>query len=203
MTLQRTVIVAWSILFFGPSSGWAQSIAAAILPSSRSVQVGTFATGFATVINTGSITATNCGISLLTAIPATFSFQTTNPLTNQVTGSPNARVNIPQGNAQTFLFVLSPFFPIAPTDVLLSFDCANTNPALVTTGLNILSFSASNTPVPDIVALAATPGNDGIVNVTNGTGAFAVATVNVGSGGTITASADTGGTSLPINLSIC
>ena len=205
MTLQRTVIVAWSILFSFPSSGWAQSIAAAVLPSSRSVQVGTFATGFATVINTGSITATNCGISLLTAIPATFSFQTTNPLTNQVTGSPNVRVNIPQGNVQTFLFVLSPFFPIAPTDVLLSFDCANTNPALVTTGLNTVLFSASNTPVPDIVALAATPGNDGIVNVTetNGTGAFAVATVNVGSGGSITASADTGGTSLPINLSIC
>jgi hypothetical protein len=114
-------------------------------------------------------------------------------------------VNIPQGNAQTFVFVLSPFFPIAPTDVLLSFDCANTSPALVTTGLNTLLFSASNTPVPDIVALAATTGNDGIVNVTgtNGTGAFAVATVNLGAGGGITVSADTGGTSLPVNLSIC
>src|SRR5262245_26895412 len=203
MTLRRMVIVAWGILFFAPSSGWAQTIAAAVLPSSRSVQVGTFATGFATIINTGSVTATNCGISLLTAIPATFSFQTTSPLANQITGSPNNRVNISQGNAQTFVFILSPFFPIAPTDVLLSFDCANTNPALVTIGLNTLLFSASNTPVPDIVALAATPGNDGIVNVTNGTGAFAVATVNVGSGGRLTASADTGGTSLPINLFIC
>ena len=86
MTLYQTMIVTWSILFLAPSSSWAQSIVAAVLPSSRSVQVGTFATAFATIINTGSVTATNCGISLVTAIPATFSFQTTNPLTNQAIG---------------------------------------------------------------------------------------------------------------------
>ena len=37
----------------------------------------------------------------------------------------------------------------------------------------------------------------------NGTGAFAVATVNVGATGAITASADTGATSLPLTVSLC
>jgi hypothetical protein len=155
MTLYQTTIVTWTILFLAPSSSWAQSIVAALLPSSRSVQVGTFATAFATIINAGSVTATSCGISLITAIPATFSFQTTNPLTNQVMGSPNTPVNIPPGAAQSFVFSLRPNSPIAPTEVQFSFDCSNTNPAPVNTGLNTLLLSASNTPVPDIVALAA------------------------------------------------
>jgi len=204
MTLYQTMIVTWSILLLAPSSSWAQSIVAAVLPSSRSVQVGTFATAFATIVNAGSSTATNCGISLITAIPATFSFQTTNPLTNQVIGSPNTPVNIPPGVAQSFVLSLRGNSPIAPTDVQFSFDCLNTNPAAINTGLNTLLFSASNTLVQDIVALAATTTNDGIVNVSgNGAGAFAVATVNVGASGNITASADTGTASLPLSISLC
>ena len=206
MTLYQTMIVAWSILFLAPSSSWAQSIVAAVLPSSRSVQVGTVATAFATIVNTGSVTATNCGISLVTAIPVTFSFQTTNPLTNQVTGSPNTPVSIPPGAAQSFVFDLRPIliFPLAPTDVQFGFDCSNTNPAPVNTGLNTLLFSASSTLVSDIVVLAATPTNDGIVNVSGSNGgAFAVATVNMGASGSITASADTGNASLPLNISLC
>jgi hypothetical protein len=48
--------------------------------------------------------------------------------------------------------------------------------------------------IPDVVALAATLNNDGIVNIlgTMGTGIFSVATLNVGASGTIMASADTG-----------
>jgi hypothetical protein len=61
------------------------------------------------------------------------------------------------------------------------------------------------TPIPDIVALAATPNSDGIVRLpgTVATGVFAVATVNIGAGGPITVSADTGVANLPVALSIC
>ena len=95
--------------------------------------------------------------------------------------------------------------PVAPIDVQLSFDCSNTNPAPINVALSTLLFSASATPVPDIVALAATLTNDGIVNIpgTNGAGAFAVATVNVGATGTIAASADTGTATLPVNIYLC
>jgi hypothetical protein len=183
----------------------AGAIVAAVLPSSRSVQVGATATAFATIINTGSVSATGCGLSPLTSLPATFTYQTTDPATNQVTGAPNTPVNIAAGAAQSYVFALTPSAPVAPTDVQFSFDCANTDPAPINIGLNTLLFSASVIPVPDIVALAVTPTNDGIVNIpgTNGTGVFAVAAVNVGASGSITASADTGAATLPVNISLC
>jgi hypothetical protein len=88
--------------------------------------------------------------------------------------------------------------------VQLSFSCSNTNPAPINTGLNTLLLSASATPISDIVALAATLSGDGIANVAGntGTGVFAVATMNVAYGN-VAASADTGGASLQVNLSLC
>ena len=188
-------------LFTGATS----SVVAALLPSSRSVQVGVAATAFATIINTGEAIAAGCGITPLTSVPASFVYQSTNPATNQITGTPNTPVDIGPGAAQSFVFAFTPNAPIPSTDVQLSFDCTNTNPAPINTGLNTLLLSASATPIPDIVALAATTTNDGIVNIpgTNGIGAFAVATVNVGATGAITASADTGNATLPVVINLC
>ena len=72
-------------------------------------------------------------------------------------------------------------------------------------GLNTLLLSASITPVPDIVALAATASNDGIVTLagTPAIGAFAVASANVGRSATITASADSGFVTLPLQMTLC
>ena len=146
--------------------------------------------------------ATACGLELLTNLPATFSYQTTNPATNQVTGSPNTPVDIAQGVAQSYVFALTPNAPIAPTEVQFSFDCANTNPAPNNVGLNTLLLSASATPAPDMLALAATQNNDGIVTLAS-TGVFAVATANVGTSGSVTVSADTGNALLPLTISLC
>ena len=180
-------------------------VVAAVLPSSRSVQVNTPAAAFATVINTGQAMATSCSIVPLTNVPASFVYQSTDPATNQVTGFPNTPANIAAGAAQSFVFAITPTAPIAPTDVQFSFDCADTDPAPINVGLNTFLLSASATPVPDIVALAATTTNDGIENIPgpNGAGAFAVATVNLGASGSITASADTGSATLPVNISLC
>ena len=180
------------------------AVAAAILPSSRSVQVGTPATAFATVINPGPTTVNGVGISINApgGIPATFSYQTTDPTTNLVTGTPNAPASIPPLDKQTFVIALTPTAAIPPTDVSFSFGGGN---APVISGVNTLLFSASTTPVADIVALAATAGNDGIVNIpgSNGNGAFAVAIVNVGASGTISVSVDTGTAQLPVILFLC
>ena len=205
MTLYQTMIVTWSILFLAPSSSWAQSIVAAVLPSSRSVQVGTSFTfpppnlAFATIINAGQQLATDCGISPLSSIPASFSYIDLEAPWDY------GPIDIPAGAAHRFAFGLIPTAPIAPTDVLLSFECANTEPAPIIPGVNTLLFSASATPVADIVAIAATPNKDGIVNIpgANGTGAFAVATVNVGITSTIVASADTGSATLPVGIFLC
>jgi hypothetical protein len=181
------------------------AIVAAVLPGSRSVQLGFSATAFATIINLGPGTATACGIAAITNLPAAFTYQITNPATNAVIGSPNTPVNIAEGVAQSFVFALTPSAPIAPTDMELGFVCTNANRAPINPGLNTLLLSASATPVSDIVALAATTTNDGIVNIpgTTGTGAFSVATVNVGVTAVITASADTGAAALPVIISLC
>jgi hypothetical protein len=71
-------------------------------------------------------------------------------------------------------------------------------------GVNSLLLSAAH-GVPDVIALAATPTVDGIVRVPGigGTAAFSVATVNVGAGGPIVATVDTGAASLPVSVFVC
>ena len=186
-------------------SGCTADLAAAVLPASRSVQVGDSATAFATLINTLTTVASSCGIAPFSSVPASFSYQTTDPATNALIGTANTPVDIPPGGFQSYVFAFTPTAAFDSTDVQLTFDCFNTNPAPVTVGLNTLLLSASSTPVPDIVALSATPTGDGIVDLpgSSGANAFAVATVNVGSQDSITASADTGTATLPLALSIC
>jgi hypothetical protein len=180
----------------------AASLRAAILPSSRSVQVGTTATAFATVINPTASAVNGVRVSLNTPLPANFSFQPTDPTTNVPIGSPGDSVDIPPGGKQTFVIALTPVAPIDPTDVSFAFSGGN---APVISGVDTLLFSASVTAVPDIIALAATINNDGIVNVPgpNGNGVFAVATINLGADAAITATADTGTAQLPVTIFLC
>lgn len=179
------------------------ALAGAILPSSRSPQVGTPATAFATIVAAG--TGTDCSIVPITDVPAFFSYQTTDRKTNALTGAPNTPVSIAANDFQTFVISVTPFAAFGPTELQLSFDCANSQPAPVFAGLTTLLVSGSNGPTADVLAFAATPTSDGIVNIPgpNATGAFAVATFNVGASALITASVDTGKTSLPVNAFIC
>ena len=179
---------------------------ASVLPGSRSVQLGTPATLFATVINAGAQSATNVGISPNGTVAAGFLYQTTDPLTNAVTGAPNTPVTIPPGGSQSFLLALTPLAAVTPTEVEFNFCGGDGVPVGKLSGLNTLLLSASSTPIPDVVALAGTlPPDPGIVNIPGnvGTGVFVVATVNVGASGNITASADTGTVTLAVNLSLC
>jgi len=179
-------------------------LAAAILPSSRSVVVGSAATAFATVLNPSTQTAIGVTFALATPVPGALTFQTTNPATNQPTGTPNTAVNIPGGGSQTFLLSFTPNAVITPTLVQFNIGGTNTTPAASIPGVNTLLLSASSTATPDIVALVATSTNNGIVNVPlGGTGAFSVAVSNAGAAGAITASPDTGTAVLPLGLSIC
>src|SRR5262245_29259357 len=134
MKLYQTMIVTWSMLFLAPSSTWAQSIVAAVLPSSRSVQLGAPSTSppylmaFATIINAGQQLATDCRISSLSSIPAIFSYADfENPWDYGF-------IDIPAGAAHRFSFGFIPYGPMAPADVQLSFKCANTEPAPIIPG---------------------------------------------------------------------
>jgi hypothetical protein len=181
------------------------TLVAAVLPLSRSVQIGNTATAFATMIDAGPADASTCTIAPVTTIPASFVFQTTNPATNALTGTANTPANIAAGQAQSFVIALTPTAAFAPTNVAFAFTCANApSPAATTIGVDTLNLSGSTTPVPDVVALAAS-GDPGFVDIpgATGTGVFAVATVNLGIDATITASANTGTANLPIILTVC
>jgi len=178
---------------------------AAVLPASRSVQVGQPATAFATMINASAVPGIACGIAPVDFVPAGFSYVTTDPRTNVVNGQLNAPVDIPAGASQSFVFAFTPTQAFAPMDVRLNFSCSNSASASIVVGLNTLLLSASDTPVPDVVALAATLSGDGIANVGGAPprGVFAVASVNVGGGGEVTVSADTGSAVLPLQVTLC
>ena len=146
------------------------SLVAAVLPGSRSVQVGCPATAFVTIINAGAATATAVGIFPQSVIPASFMYQTTNPLTNAVAGKPNTPMDIAPGQFATYVVAITPTAPFGPIEVAFAFAGSNTVPVETLVGINTILLSGSATPTPDIVALAATLNNDGIVDIPGATG---------------------------------
>ncbi len=178
-------------------------LAAALLPSSRSTEVGSTVTVFSTIINAGSETATGCQIEQLTALPLSLSYQTTDPTTNASTGTANTPVVILPGQAQSFVLSITPSAFIDSTEVEFSFTCSSGTSATTIAGVNTLLLSASETPVVDIIALSATAQNTGLLALENSVGAFALATINLGTADSITVTADTGSQLLPVTLTLC
>ena len=175
----------------------------ATLPASRSVQVGQAASFFGTMINASAVTADGCRVELLSPIDADFSYQAADA-GNQPVGNPDTPTSIDANGIQSFILTLTPNSVIDPTNVELTFTCDNNGPAPISTGLNTLLFSASDTPTPDMVALAATLTADGVAVIppNDQLGLFSVASVNVGSTGTLTAEARGTG-SVPSPLLVC
>jgi len=175
----------------------------AVLPSSRSVEVGTTATAFATLINAGSLNAQDCAVRLPEGFPASFFYQASDSTTNEVIGQPNQVVDIPAGASQSFVFGITPTEAFSATQVALEFQCANAADAASFGGLNTLLLSASVAPVPDLIALVATLSQNGVMELSGNSGFFTSASINVGSAAMITVSADTGAATLPLALSLC
>ena len=138
----------------------------------------------------------------VTPLPIAFTYQVADG-TNQPVGSPALPVQIPPGVAQAFVLTITPTEAFAPTNLRIDFVCNNAGPAPAYLGVNSLLLSAEHEPIPDIVAMAATPSGDGILTLRGGQGSFAVATVNLGSSGQIAVSADTGAPGLPLTATVC
>jgi hypothetical protein len=184
------------------------TIRAAVLPLSRSVQVGGGpATAFAAIVNTGSTTATNCAPAGPSSPPVglgVLTYQTTTPA-NALSGTPNTPVNIAAGAIQNYVFGFLPTDVIPETSLAIQFLCDNAGPAPQVPGVNNFFVVASTSPVPDTVALMATLSADGVVRIPGSasTQLFAIGTSNVGATGTIVVSGDTGGVTLPLTLTVC
>ena len=184
-------------------------LAAAVLPGGRSVEAGSPATVFATVINAGSTSLSGCAIGLAGSAAAvqgglTLSYQTTDPATNAPTGTANTPATIAgNGGFQTFVLSFADANPLAEQTVPLDFDCSGVESAALVTGVNTMDLGFSSSPVPDVIALSATATNDETVHLANDIGAFALASEDVGAAGALTLETDTGSATLPVSVSLC
>ncbi|HAQ33952.1 MAG: hypothetical protein CMF74_15265 [Maricaulis sp.] len=198
-------------------------VVSAVLPVTRAVANGTTASAFATVINPASSgsTASQCGLRLAGSTGAQFSYQTTTPL-NVLSGSVNTPIDIPAGGSQNFIFTVTSAttfqdntgapagYPSANNETHLFIEsfCANRRSDEYTLGLNSLTFTSLATAPTDVIALAATVGNTGRVEVPttgNMVGVFSVAVTNNGASGSVTATPDLGGRTIAgvAGLEIC
>jgi hypothetical protein len=179
----------------------------AVLPSSRSVQVGVAATAFASVINTGSQAATGCTISPATSTPSTFTFRRTDPATNQPLGNNNEAATIAPGAVQTFVLSLTPTGVFGSTEIQFNFACASGTPAPVFPGVNTFLLSSAATAPPDIITIAATLTNDGVTVVpgtsANATGVMTVAALNLGPSTALTVRPRLSNNSMPVTVTVC
>ena len=180
---------------------------ASVLPDSRSVQLGNPATVFASMINAGSTALQNCQIALAATAPTglTLSYQTTNSATNALTGTPNTPATIAGGDGlQSFLLVFQGTNAFSTAGLPIDFGCAGVAPAAVETGVDTIDLTLSTTPIADIIALAESASGNGVVSMAVGaTGAFAVASDDVGAAASIIVSVDTGTATLPVTTTLC
>jgi len=180
------------------------SLVAAVLPTSRSAQVGDTITAFATLINTSATAGQSCSIAPLAPLTSSFEFFTTDPATNAISGLANRVVDIPAGAARSFLLRMESSAAFSAREVQLRFGCENLGTATVVDGLNTLLLSASAGAVPDVIALAATVSADGVMRTSSsGAGAFSVASINLGAAANLRVSAQSTNTDLPVSISLC
>ena len=186
----------------------AGSLVAAILPGGRAVQVNTPATVFATIINTSATTLGGCSIAKPSTASASlnFTYQTTNPATNAVTGTANTPVSIGANGSQTFVLAMQSASPLTLASGALIFGCGAGQTAPTIAGVNTIDLVISGSPIADVIALSATASKDGIVTVpfsNKQAGAFSVASINIGKADTLRVQPDTGSATLPLALTVC
>jgi len=183
------------------------SLAAAVLPGSRSVELGTTATVFGSMVNSGSTELANCQVTLQPGSPTglTMSYQATDPSSNLPVGQPDQPVTIAAGATHSFVLAFQSTVAQVIAAYAPVFGCDNSQPAPTIGGVDTVALDFSATPVADIIALAASA-QPGVVEVPLSQllpGAFAVAAVNVGAAAPLSVTADTGSATLPLSIQLC
>ena len=186
------------------SSGVGVILHSVVSPNNRSVRVGELATAFAMLTNTGTTKAIGCSITPLTSVPNTgFLYAPVDSANNSLTGPANTTVDIPVGTSRKFNITFVPRVAFDPINVHFNFTCSNASATPIASGLNTLLLSATNAPVADILALTSAPEGKLTLPSRSATGAFLLASLNLGASDQITMSADTGDRTLPIGLLVC
>lgn len=178
---------------------------AAILPSSRCVQVGAPATVFASMVNGGQTNLANCTPQLPGTAPAglTLDYRPPEAATNTVIGALDQPVPIAAGASQSFVLGFNAAAARAAPGRPIVFLCDNAAAPSSLPDVDTVDLQYSATPVADIIALAATATPDLTMYLAANNGAFAVATANAGAASALTITTDTGSATLPLTTTIC
>ncbi|MBK8618541.1 MAG: hypothetical protein IPN96_15810 [Anaerolineales bacterium] len=173
-----------------------------VLPTSRSIPVGTTATIFNTVINAGTSTAHGVTISMVEPPTGIFDYQQTDCNTNVVIGMPNVSLELAPGGVLCYVLSFTPSAPFAVTNVHIQAQANNAPSTNLLTGINTWLLRSTAVAGPDVIALTTT--TDFHQVACTGANAFAVALSNVGvaATGDITVTANTGAAFLPISISV-
>ena len=185
INMNRITLAAIAAVFASGVADAAPQLNAATLPNSRAVTVNSPATIFASVINSGDATATNCRVALgVNAAPSLSVSYSPADGAGIINGPADIPVSINAGATQQFLIAVRASAPFNGS-VPLTYVCDN-GQAISATGLNDLALQVSAVGTPDVIAIAATLTSDGIMQTnSNGRGIMSMAAVNIGSAGTV------------------
>ncbi len=150
-----------------------------VLPSSRSVNVGSPYSLFATLIATGEVS--NCRLRL--AAPGTsLTYRLSDPLTNNPIGEDNPAFDLSAGQPQSFILQLQTNAATEAIEMPVLADCRSGARVTTLPAINSFVLTASTDSVPDVIALAATQSGDGVLDLpaSGDFGAFSVASINLG-----------------------
>ena len=199
---------SWTITVLDAAAPGAR-LNAAVAPYARSVEVGEMATAFASVINSGVETAENCQLFLRDgsggdAPVSAFSYRATDPATNTPEGPDDPVFDIAPGATATFVFSARFDSEATGEEGFVETVCDADVQSAPAAGVNSAILSASSTPSPDIVSIAASA-TPGVLSAPSDgrRGAAALAAVNIGAAGDVVLSASSGAASLPVEAMVC
>ena len=165
------------------------AVNSAVLPSSRASTLGNTVTVLAAIVTDDAATACTINPEMASKDDLTLNYQRFDAETGAVQGKVDEPMDLVGGVPRYLVMSITPKSLRDPAELDFGFRCHEGNAPTVI-GLNTLLLSASDLPVPDMVALVATLNNNGIVDLPGagaGFGYFSVATANLGAAGELTA----------------
>lgn len=197
------VVVCLGAMGLGATASHAQtnSISAAVLPTSRATQIDTPVTVFATILNSGPGTAYGCQVSLAPdegsggPNPSGLQMHYRAYLGDNTTpaADTDTPIDVSSGAAQAFVLSVQGSQQFLQKPVYFQFECdTGASTAAVYREVNTLLLTVSTNPVPDVISIASSPSNNGIVEIPalGGGMVMAVAAVNIGAASTPVTSVD-------------
>jgi Bacterial Ig-like domain/Divergent InlB B-repeat domain len=211
VTMSADTIVAARFTLDAPPAG---RIVAATLPGARSGHVGgPVITALMSVVSRTSSPAQSCQIAAPAGAPIGLNYQQLDGA-GAPTGPGNPLFDIDAGGSLNFVIAMT---ANAETDAsgyefmpVIACENASLDPIV---GISSVLLTIGSAPSPDILSIAATPSNDGVIRIptAGGVGFMTASAVNIGVGDgsaganeiSMTTTVDTGTANLPVTGEVC